>query len=135
LHALIGELGLRERVHLLGDVADTVALYEAIDLFALSSLREGLPNALLEAMAMRVPVVAAAVGGVPAVVRDGENGLLYPAGDVGALIATLWRGLADAPLRDRLGGAARRTVEAGFTFAGRMAAERAVYDRLRSGVH
>ena len=42
-------------MHLLGDVADTVALYEAIDLFALSSLREGLPNALLEAMAMRLP--------------------------------------------------------------------------------
>lgn len=100
-------------------------------MFALSSRREAMPNALLEAMAMGLPVVAAAVGGVPAAVCDGVNGLTYPTGDVPALTRRLRRLLEDAALRERLSGAARRTIEERFTFAARMAAERALYDRLR----
>lgn len=132
LQALIDGLGVADRVYLLGDVADPRALYEAMDVYALSSQREGLPNALLEAMSMRVPVVAAAVGGVTAAVRDRETGLLYPAADLDALIGALRRALQDAALRRHLAAAARRAVEDGFTFAGRMAAERALYDRLRA---
>ncbi len=136
LQALIDRRGQRERVRLLGAVADPVELYQAMDLFVLCSRREGMPNALLEAMAMSLPVVAAAVGGVPAAVSDGENGFLYPASDVEALIAAMRRALDDGPLRERLAGAARRTVEVQFTFAARMTEERLVYDRLRrAGLH
>ena len=135
LQALIGRLDLDDRVRLLGAVADPVELYRAMDLFVLCSLREGMPNALLEAMSMSLPVVAAAVGGVPAAVRDGENGLLFAAGDVESLTAAMRRALDDGALRERMAGAARRTVETQFTFAARMAAERVVYDRLRSAAH
>ena len=133
LQARVDRVGLRGRVALLGRVENPVELYDAADLFVLSSRREGMPNALLEAMSMQLPVVAAAVGGVPTAIRDGENGLLYPASDVAALTAALRRALGDRALCEQLGAAARRTVEQRFTFAARMVAERAVYDRLRAG--
>jgi glycosyltransferase involved in cell wall biosynthesis len=130
LEALIEQLALADRVTLLGFVEDARELYAASDLFVLSSVREGLPNALLEAMAMRLPVVAANVGGVPDVVSDGENGLLYEAGNVLALTAQVRRLLDDAALRARLSQAARRTVGERFQFAARVAAERAIYDSV-----
>src|SRR5262249_12994424 len=65
LQRLIGELSCADRVRLLGYRQDMRELYEALDLFALSSLREGLPNVVLEALAMQVPVVATRVAGVP----------------------------------------------------------------------
>src|SRR5262249_32941385 len=58
LRRLIGELGWPERMHLLGYCSDLVPLYEAMDVFVSSSVREGLPNVLLEALALEVPVVA-----------------------------------------------------------------------------
>jgi glycosyltransferase involved in cell wall biosynthesis len=130
LEALIGRLALADRVVLLGFLEDAREFYAASDLFVLSSVREGLPNALLEAMAMGLPVVAANVDGVPEVVCDGENGLLYEAEDVGALTAQLRRLLDDPALRSRLAQAARRKVEERFRFAARVDAERAIYDRV-----
>ena len=132
LETLIGELGMNQHVRLFGQVEDPLEFYEAIDLFALSSVREGLPNALLEAMSMTLPVVATAIGGVPTVVRDEENGLLYAAGNVDSLTLALQRLLDDASLRERLAASARQTIEQRFTFHARMAAELAVYDRLRA---
>ena len=61
-------------VRLAGFQADPKPYYEALDVFALSSLREGLPNVLLEAMALDVPVVATRISGVPRLVQDGRNG-------------------------------------------------------------
>src|SRR6056297_3528152 len=81
LEKRIAASGHADRIELLGFCADTRAFLERLDLFVLSSLREGLPNALLEAMAMEVPVVATRVGGVPRVVRHGTNGLLVEPGD------------------------------------------------------
>ena len=80
----------------------------AADVFALPSLQEGLPLSLLEAMASGLPVVASAVGGIPTVIRDGDNGLLVAAGDVAALRDALVRLADDPALRTRLGAAARR---------------------------
>jgi glycosyltransferase involved in cell wall biosynthesis len=130
LQQLIHRLGVSDRVVLLGTVEDIAALYEAADVFALSSVREALPNALLEAMAMELPVVAAAVGGVPSVIRDGVNGTLCGSGDTAALKAALLRVLEDTGRAARMAHVARQTVERDFTSAARSAAERAVYDAV-----
>ena len=108
LEGLIAELGMGDRVRLLGYRADLPAWYEAMDVFALSSLREGLPNVLLEAMALETPVVATRIAGVPRLVRHEENGLLVEPGAVEELAAALGRLLRDDGLRGRLARAGRR---------------------------
>jgi glycosyltransferase involved in cell wall biosynthesis len=131
LRSLIAELGAEARIRLLGYVPDTRKLYEALDLFALSSYREGLPNVLLEAMALAVPVIATRIAGVPRLVRDGENGLLVAPGDPQGLARGLAGLLADGLLRNRLGRAGRTTVERDYSFEVRMRKIRAIYDNLR----
>jgi len=111
------DLGLEGVATLTGERADAIDVVAASDLFVLSSAREALPMALLEAMGLGVPVVATAVGGVPDAVRDGVTGLLVPPGDPDALAAAIARVLDDGTLRDRLarGGsalAARRSSPA-----------------------
>ena len=101
-----------------------------MDVFALSSLREGLPNVVLEAMAMSVPVVATRVAGVPRLIEHGENGLLVDAADTNQLGSALARLLADAGLRKCLGEAGRWTVESRHSFERRMERIREIYDRL-----
>jgi glycosyltransferase involved in cell wall biosynthesis len=89
--------------------------YALCDLIVLPSLRDGLPNTLLEAMACGRAVVASAVGGMLDVITDGHNGvLLSPYGDH-TWVETLCRLLADPDERARLGTAARKTVSARFT--------------------
>src|SRR5262249_19681299 len=105
-------------------------LYEAMDLFALSSLREGLPNVLLEAMALETPVVATRIAGIPRLIRDGENGLLVEPGDEDSLTRGLTRLLGDPGLGARFSRAGRRTVETGYGFEVRMQKVRALYDGL-----
>jgi len=83
----------------------------AMDVFALPSLTEGTPMALLEAMAAQVPIVASAVGGVPKVIKDGKNGLLVPPGDVAELASALARLLAGDELGLRLAANAVHDVE------------------------
>ncbi len=130
LQALINQLGRSGRCRLLGYQADLRPSYEAMDVFALSSLREGLPNVLLEAMALEVPVVATAVAGVPRLIRDGHNGVLVPPGDTDALTDALHRLLSDADLQSRCRAAGRATVEVHYSFARRMQRLRAIYDEL-----
>jgi glycosyltransferase involved in cell wall biosynthesis len=130
LRALVAELGLGERIKLLGYRPETIPLYEAMDVFALSSLREGLPNVVLEAMAMEVPVVATRIAGVPNLIRHEQNGLLVEPGDAEGLAQALGRLLGDERLRGRLRRAGRTTIEAGYSFEARMARLRDIYDRL-----
>ena len=92
------DLGLGDRFRLLGYRDDVPRLLAAADVFAMSSVVEGYPVALMEAMAMGLPVVATAVGGVPAAVRHGQDGLLVPARDPSALAAAVQQ-LADDPER------------------------------------
>jgi glycosyltransferase involved in cell wall biosynthesis len=89
--------------------------YRLADVLALPSLRDGMPNALLEGMASGRAIVASNVGGMPDVVRDGENGLLVSPGDVSALADAILNLLADPARRAQLGRAARATVESDFT--------------------
>jgi glycosyltransferase involved in cell wall biosynthesis len=94
--------GLPARVAFLGYREDIEAVYGALDLFVLNSATEGLPNAILEAMAFGVPVVATAVGGTPELVRDMETGLLIPPSDPAALATAI-----GSVLRDRVAAAER----------------------------
>jgi glycosyltransferase involved in cell wall biosynthesis len=87
-------LGLADRIHWLGTVPRAARCFAAFDCLALSSRTEGTPIVLLEAMAVRLPIVAAAVGGVPDVVSGGEA-LLVPAEDPAALAVALHQVAAD----------------------------------------
>ena len=84
----------------------------AADAALLSSRWENFPHLVVEALAVGTPVIATAVGGVPEVVRDGENGLLVPAGDPDALAAAIRRVLTDDELRARLAASAAGSVAA-----------------------
>ncbi|RIK92696.1 MAG: glycosyl transferase family 1 [Proteobacteria bacterium] len=112
LAALARSLGVADRVRLLGLRDDVGRLLVACDVFAHPSLREGLPLAVLEAMAAARAVVAARVGGIPEAVREGETGLLVPPEDPDALACALAALLSDAPRRAALGAAGRARVAA-----------------------
>ena len=101
-------------VRFLGDVDDVAPHLRAADLFVLPSRTEGLSNALLEAMATGIAVVATAVGGAVDLIEDGENGRLVPADDREALAGALASLLADGALRQQLGARARARVLADY---------------------
>jgi glycosyltransferase involved in cell wall biosynthesis len=130
LEALAADLGVRDRVSLPGWHAEVRAYYEAMDVFALSSLREGLPNVLLEAMALEVPVVATRVNGVPRVIRDGQDGILVDAGDRPGMAAALRILVTDPQRRESFRRAGRQTAETRYSFATRMDRLRQIYDDL-----
>jgi glycosyltransferase involved in cell wall biosynthesis len=109
-----GELGIAERVHLLGQRDDVADVQAAADVFAMPSYAEGLPLALLEAMFAGAAIVASGVGGIPEAVSDGTEALLTAPGESGALRSALARLLSDPPLRQRLGESARRRAHAEF---------------------
>lgn len=133
LRKLAQELGVADRVRLLGHLSDPRILFEAMDVFVLSSYREGLPNVLLEAMALEVPVVATRVNGVPRLVHDGVNGVLVEAGSHDALADAIGGLFRDCETRARLAAAGRATVINGYSFAKRMSMMRRVYDGVLGG--
>ena len=110
------ELGIDGRVRFLGAVGrdQVLRLFRAADVSVLPSAWENFPHTVVEALAVGCPVIATAVGGVPEVVRDRENGLLVPPGDAGAFAAAIARLFADSELRARLSAAAPASV-AGHT--------------------
>ena len=115
---------------MLGYRDDCRPLLEAADICALPSRREGLPNTLLEALAIETPVVASRVAGIPRLVEDGVNGLLIPPDDAEALSDALLLLAGDAELRGRLARRGRATVCADWSFDRRMRRVVAIYDRL-----
>jgi len=104
-------------VHIVPHVAhETLPIYYRLaEVLVIPSLRDGMPNALLEGMACECAVVASNVGGMPDVLQNGENGILVPPGDVNALADAVLSLLADPSRRAQLGQAARATVESEFT--------------------
>jgi glycosyltransferase involved in cell wall biosynthesis len=130
LERLVAKLGLTDHVQLPGWQTDVRGYFEAMDAFALSSRREGLPNVLLEAMALEVPVVATRVNGVPRLIQDGRNGLLVEPGDADALATALFALIRNPGLRDLFRAAGRRTVEGRFSFPARMQKLKQIYDDL-----
>jgi len=104
--------GMKESVAMLGHISDMNGCYAAADLVAISSLSEGSPNVMLEAMAASVPVVATDVGGIPEIVSDGESALLVPPNDPKALAAAMCRLLSDRKLAAILTANALELVKA-----------------------
>lgn len=107
LRQAVAALPAPARVHLLGRRMDVSRLMPAFDAFVLPSLSEGLPLVIPEAMACALPVVSTAVGGIPAVVREGETGYLVPPGDEAALREHLAALAADREHAAALGRVAR----------------------------
>jgi len=133
LEQLARAQGLERHVRFLGRQDDLPALYAACDICTLCSRSEGLPNVVLEAMASGCAVVATPVGGVPEVLRDGVDGLLYPPGDVPMLAAQLRRLLLDPALRAGLGQAGRSRVVDRFGWDAMQTAMESVYDAVLEG--
>jgi glycosyltransferase involved in cell wall biosynthesis len=128
LEALIRSRTHHGHLHVIGHRSDVVALYQAMDIFVLPSLREGLPLALLEAMSCGVPVVAARVGGIPQLVTHGTNGFLVDSHSHEDLAAAVAQLADDAGLRRALGETGRRTVEARYDVSACVKQIRCVYD-------
>jgi glycosyltransferase involved in cell wall biosynthesis len=110
LHARASALRLDDAVHFTGAHTDVRPFLAAMDVFLISSIFEGLPVALLEAMSMQRAIVSTSVGGVPEVVRHGTNGLLVPAGHPNLLAEAVLQLLTSHALRAECGRAARQTV-------------------------
>jgi L-malate glycosyltransferase len=137
LEAQAARLGITHRVIFAGTRSDPVNWHWAFDVSVLTSLNEGFPNTVVEAMAAAKPVVATAVGGTPDAVRDGETGFLVPPGSAAALAASLARLLEDPELCKTLGQAGRAVAldrfTAGAVMPGVEALYRSVAGRPREG--
>lgn len=118
--------GLASKVRLIGQRKDIPNVLAGLDLFVMPSLWEGLPMAMLEAMALATPVLSTNVGSIPSVIDDGVDGLLVPPAQPAALTAALQRMMADPGWRRQLGQAGKATVVAHFNAAHTAAA----YERL-----
>jgi len=111
LHSQVADLGLQARVIFAGDQRDVVPWFQALDVFALPSYaNEGVPQAILQAMACARPIVSTAVGAIPEVLEDGVNGLVVPTRDPAALAQAIGRLLTDSDLARRLARAGRERV-------------------------
>lgn len=120
----------RGRVHILGRRDDAPSVMGACDVFAMPSLRrEGLPRALIEAMAQGVPAIVSDVGGMPELVHNGEQGIVVPPGDSRALADAILR-LADANVRKEMGRRAREQVATQFSLDRTIERTFALYESL-----
>jgi glycosyltransferase involved in cell wall biosynthesis len=115
LNSLTEFLEIQKNFHFLGFRNDTARILNLMDIFVLSSLDEGLPMAMLEAMAARRPVVATRVGGIPKVIRDGSNGMLINTGDYGQLKEKLLFLIGNPERRKIFGDLAYDTVINNFS--------------------
>jgi glycosyltransferase involved in cell wall biosynthesis len=127
LQRVADELGLGDRAVFLGQTRNVAAAMAGASLFVLSSLTEGVSLALLEAMAMGLPVVATRVGGNVEVIADGETGLLVPPQSPEALAAALLKVYRQPELARMMGEAGRRRVEADFDAKRMVARYEALY--------
>lgn len=117
--AEVKRLRLDHRIYFTGHRNDLNNIYVSFDLFLMTSRTEGMPNTVLEAMALERPVVSTEVGGVPEIVVDGQTGFLCSPGDSTALTEAVSRLLKDENLRIKFGRAARQRIKEQFNFTAR----------------
>ena len=132
VQAKVRELGLEERVRLPGFRADGRRCIGLMDLYLMTSQYEGLPIALLEAMALGKPVVATAVGGIPEVITDGVDGRLAPMGEINQLAQHLRLLLADPTGAQAMGRAGAAKIETAYHSRQRVQAIESLYAELLS---
>jgi len=130
LQAQVRELGLSRNIHFLGSRRDVPDLLAASDLFVLPSLWEGLPMALIEAMAASLPIVATAVSGTVQVMIPGETGLVVPPGNTEMLARAMTELLSDPARAQAMGVAAKQRVQAEFSAEKQANEHLALYRRL-----
>jgi glycosyltransferase involved in cell wall biosynthesis len=118
LQSLAQELGINDRVFFLGWQSRQQILesYRQANAFLFPSRHEGMPNAILEAMASGLPVIATCIAGSEELVAEGETGYLTPAEDIEALQGALKKILSDSALRQQMGAASRRRVEENYSW-------------------
>lgn len=133
LEQQIRHLHLERHVFLAGYRPDAIELTKGFDVFAMSSITEGMCTPLVDAMAAGRPAVAPAVGGVPEVLVDGVTGFLVPPKDPSALAGRLVQLLKDAALRERMGRAALERARECFTVEKMVEGTDAVYRSLAAG--
>jgi glycosyltransferase involved in cell wall biosynthesis len=109
------ELGLKDKVIFTGQRKDIIDILSILDVFVLPSITEGLPIALLEALASRLPVVATSVGAVPKVIIDRETGLLIEPGSPESIRSAISELLSDQEKARQVGNQAYRKVEKEFS--------------------
>jgi sugar transferase (PEP-CTERM/EpsH1 system associated) len=126
LRARAAALGVESAIRFLGRRGDVERILASLDVFVLTSLSEGMPNSILEAMAAGLPVVSTAVGGVFEVVDDGVTGLLAPVGDVDGIAGALGTLARDGALRSRMGAQGSARARSHFSL-GRMLEQ---YERM-----
>jgi len=122
--------GIGESVHFLGSRSDAIEIIAHLDVFVLSSIREGLSLALLEAMALARPAVITAVGGAVGVIDDGRTGLLVPSRDSSSLASAVERLLSSSELRREMGERAARSVRERFDAASMIRGYEALYREM-----
>lgn len=130
LEALVRDLGLVGRFHFIGGVADLPAYLASADIFVMPSRSEGFSNAIVEAMAMSLPVVATGVGGNAEAVKDGVNGFVVPPEDPEALAAAISQLIANRTQAKIMGEEGRNIVVETFTSEAMMEKIVATYRRL-----
>jgi glycosyltransferase involved in cell wall biosynthesis len=128
LKAEARELGLSDHVIFTGFRRDVLRLLKMSDVFVLSSLYEGMPKALLEAMMAKLACLSTGIFGIPELI--GDTGILVPPGDVDALAKAMLELAKDPALRERLGDAAKLRVETEFSQTAMMAKIEAIYDEV-----
>ena len=133
LEATVNALGISERVIFAGFRRDVPEVISIMNISVLSSLREGLPNALLESMAMYKPVVATNVGGVAEIVLNDKTGFLVPSGDSSALAGAILKLLNDTTMALRFGEAGRRHIEKNFSLERMIVKYEELYSQIISG--
>jgi len=107
--------GLEDRVHIVKERNDIADLQALADIFVMPSLWEGLPLAMLEAMVAGKTILASATGGIPEAIVDGRDGILFPPGDLDALVRGLRSVMTDPARRRALGTAAYERAKREFT--------------------
>jgi glycosyltransferase involved in cell wall biosynthesis len=135
LERQIREHRLEKHVLLPGFRTDVIGCIHGFDLFAMSSVTEGLGTSLLDAMACSRAIVATRAGGIPEVVEDGLTGILVPPHDHRAMAEAIVGLLGDPPLRQRMGEAGFRRAREGFTVERMVTETAAVYARLAGTGH
>lgn len=130
LERLVRDVGVADVVTFAGSVRNPLPLVRASAVFVLPSLGGGLPVALLEALAVRTPVVASRAGSIPEVVEDGRTGLLVPPGDARALADAVVRLLGDPDLARRLREAGAETIRTRFLASAVVPRIEALYSAL-----